>query len=175
MLSPQAPIDPGYCGKIMMMLYNLSDESQFLHRGDAFVTITFHQLSTGTAPYQGVNQGVTSIRGFMKRDLPIRTSISRAESDLMENAELLRADLERDRKSLDERFEDRMTALEKQVNGRLAWLLSVVGLVLGITALVVALHPIVSQMVQGGNNSPTTVNPTISASATPTPTASPTR
>lgn len=171
MLSPQAPIDPGYCGKIMMMLYNLSDEPQFLHRGDAFVTITFTQLSNGTAPYQGVNQGVTSIRGFMKRDLPIRTSISRAESELMETADLLRADLERERKRLEDRFDEKMATLEKQANSRLAGVLSYVGLALGLLAVVIALL----QLGQDGNNSPSTLTPTISSSAIPTPTPSPTR
>lgn len=175
MLSPQAPIDPGYCGKIMMMLYNLSDEWQSFHRGDPFVTIAFHQLSGGTIPYQGPNQGISSIRGFMKRDTPIRSSMSRTEADLISSANSLRGELKFERDSLNERFEERMTALEKQVNNRLAFGLSVLGFVLGLAALVAALLPISMQVVQNLTNDGSSARPTATAASTPAPTAEPTR
>lgn len=163
MLSPQAPIDPGYCGKVMMMLYNLADEPQFFHRGDPFVTISFHELTSVTAPYEGVNQGGTTIRAFMKRDLPIRTSISRTEADLIQGARDLRLEVEESRKSLEERFQDRMQAIDK----RLTW-----SFITALAAVAIAAVPIVQSVVASTGNdsrpSPVSASP---SPATPSPTS----
>lgn len=89
MLSPQAPIDPGYSGKIMMMLYNLSDQPRDFHRGDSFVTITFHQLSAATEAYHGGNQSGETVQDFIQSDKPIMSSMARTEARVKEDSRAL--------------------------------------------------------------------------------------
>lgn len=162
MVSPQAPIDPGYSGKILMMLYNLSDETQVLKRGDAFVTIYFHQLADRSAPYTGPNQGGQSIQKFMKRSMPVRSSMATTEAEVKSSG--LR---------LDARFDEKMAVLEKQVSGRLTLALSVIGLLIGIAALVTALVPIGMQIVSKAQDGITAPTPSPTQSAIPTPGATP--
>lgn len=129
MLSPQAPIDPGYTGKIMMMLYNLSDQPRTLARGEAFVTISFHRMESATAPYSGPNQGVQSLLSFfpMQARRPVKTSLSRTEEQLDQRA----AELETQMKQV------------REERGRLlTTVLGVAAMVLAAAALIAALIPI---------------------------------
>ena len=124
MLSPQAPIDPGYSGKVMMMLYNLSDETQVFKKGDPFVTVSFHEVSSTTEAYAGVNQGVTTIEGFMQSQRPIRSSMSRTE-----------ASLERESQDL----HSQLRAYSVTSGRRTTTALTVIAIVLAIATLIAAL------------------------------------
>ena len=47
MLSAQPPIDPRYTGKIVGMLYNLSNQNINLKKGDRFLTLEFRVVDGG--------------------------------------------------------------------------------------------------------------------------------
>ena len=99
----------------------------------------------------------------MKRDLPIRTSISRTEADLIQGARDLRLEVEESRKSLEERFQDRMQAIDK----RLTW-----SFITALAAVAIAAVPIVQSVVASTGNdsrpSPVSASP---SPATPSPTS----
>lgn len=157
MLSPQAPIEPGYSGKVMMMLYNLSDETQVFKRGDPFVTVSFHEVSSTTEAYAGVNQGVTTIEGFMQSQRPVRSSMSRTE-----------ASLERESQEL----HNQLSAYSVTSGRRTTTALTVIAIVLAIATLIAALLTMlitVRGSLTPGRSSHSTTSPT--ASTIPTPSA----
>jgi hypothetical protein len=125
MISPQAPIDPGYSGKIMMLVYNLSDEYRTLRRGERFVTIYFEQLSGVTAPYRGDNQFGKSITDFMSQNTPIRSSLTK----VTEEGEATREKVEK--------------ALKRAAESRVQTLLLVLATVLAFTTLIAAVLTII--------------------------------
>lgn len=57
-LTSQPPFDPGYHGRVVVMLHNLSSEPFHLKRGDRLATIEFARLSEATTvskPHRSVN------------------------------------------------------------------------------------------------------------------------
>ena len=83
MLSNHPPIDPGYSGKIVGMLHNLSDRPVSIPKGSHILSIVFHQLSTSLEPkdaYHGKHQGLTQLRDCVNEVL--RGSVARLAEDL---------------------------------------------------------------------------------------------
>jgi len=153
MLSPQAPIDPGFNGRILMMLYNLSDKEVALKYGEAFVTVSFHQLSSETSGYAGDNQGVLHIDGYMPHHGPIKTSMASTETLLKQQSALLKQESENltrqlgeQARKLDERLadeskklDDRLGQMQASMTSRSTSLLGFIGVILAVATLVAAL------------------------------------
>jgi dCTP deaminase len=56
-ISSLALVDPGFRGQLTILLFNSSSEEFVLKRGDRFLQLTFHQLSTkARRTYQGKYQ-----------------------------------------------------------------------------------------------------------------------
>lgn len=169
MLSPQAPIDPGYSGNVMMMLYNLSDRPQDFRRGDPFVSVSFHELSSPTHAYRGINQGVTSIEGFMPTGLPpVQTSMAREQKKVDDKIN------EFDRR-LDDRllqFETRLSEMGRASQQKLTTTLAVIALVFtGATLAASLLVLLLTLSVFNAPVGPATDTPT-AITSTPGPDAS---
>jgi deoxycytidine triphosphate deaminase len=84
----QGQIDPGYTGKIVAMLYNLSDKPVMLGYGDHVITIQFHRLEQSAEVTYGNQadksdrsyQGLDKLEKFMRG--PINSSLRGLASDL---------------------------------------------------------------------------------------------
>lgn len=62
-ITTQPPIDPGYSGKIYLLLHNLSNKTVHLKCGDPIMTIEFEQLDEDTdKPYEGRWQGLAGLK-----------------------------------------------------------------------------------------------------------------
>lgn len=67
MLSAQPPYDPGYCGKTVALLHNLSNKPVKIKRGDHILNIVFTKLSipVPTAQlYQGSYQNLNDLKKY---------------------------------------------------------------------------------------------------------------
>lgn len=163
MLSPQAPIDPGFNGRILMMLYNLSDQEVALKFGEPFVTMSFHQLSSETSGYMGDNQGIFHIDGYMPHDGPVKTSMSSTETLLKQESENLSRHLADESKKLD----DRLSQMESAMKSSSTRLLGFIAVILAVATLVAALLPVYTaysgtKTVNAPQNSPTVLQtPTV--------------
>ncbi|MBM3330991.1 hypothetical protein FJY68_03960 [candidate division WOR-3 bacterium] len=73
-LAAQSQIDPGYKGKVVALLYNFSNKSVKLKRGEHLVTIEFRKLDdTPDSTYSGTYQNLDSIEKFAQE--PIDSSL----------------------------------------------------------------------------------------------------
>ena len=69
MLAAQPPYDPGYKGKTVALLHNLSDESISIRRGDHILNMVFSELDTDVADtdlYNGSYQGLNNLSTYCK-------------------------------------------------------------------------------------------------------------
>lgn len=67
MLAAQPPYDPGYEGKTVALLHNLSDDVVFLQKGQHILSIVFNLLSSPIQDadrYQGNYQGLDSLKQY---------------------------------------------------------------------------------------------------------------
>lgn len=67
MLAAQPPYDPGYSGKTVALLHNLSNETVLIRHGQHILNIMFTKLSASVDPaqqYSGDYQGLNSLREF---------------------------------------------------------------------------------------------------------------
>ncbi|WP_175715323.1 dCTP deaminase [Burkholderia ambifaria] len=74
-LTSQPPFDPGYSGKAVVMVHNLSSDAHHLKRGDRIATIEFvkvHNPSTPGSP--PTHRSVTSVMGQLTT--PVTSSLS---------------------------------------------------------------------------------------------------
>jgi deoxycytidine triphosphate deaminase len=65
MISRQPPVDPGYSGKIVAMLHNLSNKDVHLKRGQHILTMVFHEIKQ-TEPYRGKYQNLDTLKLFVQ-------------------------------------------------------------------------------------------------------------
>ena len=72
-LTSQPPFDPGYKGRAIVMLHNLSSEPVSMRRGDRVATIEFMKLSSATT-LNKVHRSVETIGGQLRR--PLTSSLS---------------------------------------------------------------------------------------------------
>lgn len=77
-LTSQPPFDPGYVGKVIMMVHNLSSEPINLQRGDRIVTMELMQvvnptLPTATTPSPQTHRSVGNLVGQLPG--PVRSSL----------------------------------------------------------------------------------------------------
>jgi deoxycytidine triphosphate deaminase len=81
-MAPQTQIDPGYSGKVVVLLYNLSDKPVKIRRGDHLVTIEFRKLDFSTQkPYgQGQYSGLSTLAGYVQA--PLISSLAAMRRDL---------------------------------------------------------------------------------------------
>lgn len=77
-LTSQPPLDPGYSGKVIVMVYNLTSESIHLQRGSRIATIEFmavgnpaHPPSAGPSP--NPHRSVVDLRGQLV--VPVQSSL----------------------------------------------------------------------------------------------------
>lgn len=69
MLAKQPPIDPGYRGKIVALLHNLSDEPVRIRKGDHILSMVFYELKHAVAPtdlYKGSYQHLDDLGMYCK-------------------------------------------------------------------------------------------------------------
>ena len=67
MLAAQPPYDPGYEGKTVALLHNLSDEEVEISKGDHILNIVFNELSSPVEEnnlYSGNYQGLESLKQY---------------------------------------------------------------------------------------------------------------
>ncbi len=67
MLAAQPPYDPGYKGKTVALLHNLSDEEVEISKGDHILNIVFDELSNPVGKkdlYKGKYQGLSSLNEY---------------------------------------------------------------------------------------------------------------
>lgn len=67
-LTTQPPFDPGYSGKVILLIHNLSSEAIYFHRGERIATIEFYKLSS-TPDSDKKQDFVISIEKQLKRPL----------------------------------------------------------------------------------------------------------
>lgn len=68
MLSAQPPLDPGYHGKIIALLHNLSDAPVYIEKCQHVLTVAFFSIDGGsTKPYDGSHQNLNSLKASLKR------------------------------------------------------------------------------------------------------------
>lgn len=95
MLTKQPPIDQGYRGKIVCMLYNLSANEVSIKRGDKILTIEFIKLNQPTdIHYEGSYQGLQSLSGFLEEPITsglhqLRLETERTYTDFMKRMPLI--------------------------------------------------------------------------------------
>jgi deoxycytidine triphosphate deaminase len=76
-LTSQPPFDPGYSGRAIVMLHNLSSESISMRRGERLATIEFVKLTSATS-LNKVHRSVETIGGQITR--PLTSSLSEIAS-----------------------------------------------------------------------------------------------
>jgi dCTP deaminase len=80
-MAPQTQIDPGYAGKIVVLLYNLSSKSVKIKRGDHLVTIEFRKIDHPTSqPYSKGYTGLSSLSAYIQS--PLTSSLAAMRRDL---------------------------------------------------------------------------------------------
>ncbi|MCD8523142.1 MAG: hypothetical protein LRY66_10925 [Saccharospirillaceae bacterium] len=72
-LTSQPPFDPGYSGKVIVMLYNLSSDSIHLKRGDRIATVEFSRLESQSRALNA-HRSVDNLIGQLKS--PLVSSLS---------------------------------------------------------------------------------------------------
>jgi deoxycytidine triphosphate deaminase len=89
MLTKQPPIDQGYKGKIVCMLYNLSANDVSIKRGEKILTIEFIKLNAPSdVEYQGTYQGLQTLNDFLEEPITsglhqLRIETQRTYTDFM--------------------------------------------------------------------------------------------
>jgi deoxycytidine triphosphate deaminase len=74
-LTSQPPFDPGYSGKAVVMVHNLSSEAHHLKRGSRIATIEFLKVQNSSTPGSpSVHRSVTSLMGQLTA--PVTSSLS---------------------------------------------------------------------------------------------------
>lgn len=67
MLAAQPPYDPGYHGKTVALLHNLSNETVEIRRGDHVLNMVFMKLTSQvSATYDGSYQGLSDLNDYCK-------------------------------------------------------------------------------------------------------------
>ena len=61
LMYPQPPIDPGYNGKLYILLHNLSNQERILERGECIASLSFYKMSRDSNPYDGIYQNATTL------------------------------------------------------------------------------------------------------------------
>ncbi|MFZ5944976.1 MAG: dCTP deaminase [Bacillota bacterium] len=79
MLSNQPPIDPGYNGKIVALLHNLSSEPVYIQKGKHVLTIVFYKVNETTG-YEGSYQHLESIKRYI--DAPVKSSLFQLSNEI---------------------------------------------------------------------------------------------
>lgn len=80
-LTAQPPFDPGYQGKVIVMLHNLSSAPVHVKQGDRIATIEFHEVAhplTSTSPHRSV----TSLAGQLT--VPLQGSLVKINNKVNE-------------------------------------------------------------------------------------------
>jgi deoxycytidine triphosphate deaminase len=75
-LTAQPPFDPGYSGKVIVMLHNLSSRSVSVSQGDRLATIEFSTISSGTLVHRA-HRSVVSLASQLKA--PLTSSLSKID------------------------------------------------------------------------------------------------
>lgn len=82
-LTSQPPFDPGYCGKVIVMVHNLSSEAHHLQQGTRIATIEFVRVENASpAPSSGTgaqtHRGVSDLMGQLT--VPVESSLTKISS-----------------------------------------------------------------------------------------------
>ncbi|WP_084210033.1 dCTP deaminase [Ralstonia sp. A12] len=74
-LTAQPPFDPGYSGKAVVMIHNLSSDAHHLKRGDRVATIEFIKVMNPSVPGSpATHRSVTNVLGQLTT--PVKSSLS---------------------------------------------------------------------------------------------------
>lgn len=77
LIYPQPPIDPGYKGKLYVLIHNLTNENRTLNKDEHLVSLVFHKLTQKpTKPYDGKYQNKETLDelGLSSKDVDPYTS-----------------------------------------------------------------------------------------------------
>ena len=81
MMPHQSPVDPGYTGKLVATLYNLSNERVIVTQGEHLMSIEFRTLDYETVrPYSDTYQALKSLDQFLS--LPVNSSLNGMRADI---------------------------------------------------------------------------------------------
>jgi len=65
LMYPQPPIDPGYTGKLYVLIHNLTNEDRFIEKDEHLITIVFHELTDkADKPYDGDYRNKETLEGL---------------------------------------------------------------------------------------------------------------
>ena len=84
LIYPQPPIDPGYKGKLYVLIHNLTNENRTIKRDDHLVSLVFHRLTQKpTKPYDGKYQDKETLDelGLSYKDVDRYTSALKEVSE----------------------------------------------------------------------------------------------
>lgn len=68
-LSNSTQVDPGFSGKLFCLLFNTSDSSVYLKRGQQYATIEFNKLIEPTTAYSGKHLNELSISSYLPNNI----------------------------------------------------------------------------------------------------------
>ena len=78
-LTAQPPFDPGYCGKAVVMIHNLSSQAHHLKRGDRLATIEFTLvMGTAAVTHPKIHRSVNNLRSQLLA--PVSSSLAEISS-----------------------------------------------------------------------------------------------
>ena len=133
MLAKQPPIDPGYHGKVVALLHNLSDESVRIRKGDHILSIVFYELKQEIKKedlYNGSYQNLNSLDMYCK-------TVKRGA------VYSLAMDFKKTKAELEENFENAKKELVNDNSKRMSYIMNCITLIIAVITILLAFITII--------------------------------